>query len=296
MDNVLIRATAWNGQVRAFAARTTQMVEEWKQRHQASPTAVAALGRTITASAMMGAMLKGDERLVVQIKGGGPIGQIVVDANALGEVRGYVDEPQVDVGPNALGKLDVAAAVGTDGFLYITKDLGMKEPYRGSVPLVSGELAEDFTYYFAKSEQTPSAVALGVLFGKGDYTVKAAGGFIIQLLPGLSDEEIGEIEERLSQLPPFTTLLEQGLELDEILATVLGSVKVLDSMELHLTCKCSREKVADTLVSLGVQELERLLEEDGQVELKCHYCNDTYLFQEPELHGIIEQIKGAGKA
>ncbi len=294
MDNVLIRATAWNGQVRAFAARTTQIVEEWKERHQASPTAVAALGRTITASAMMGAMLKGEERLIVQVKGGGPIGQIVVDANGRGEVRGYVDEPQVEVGPNAVGKLDVAAAVGTDGFLYVTKDLGLKEPYQGSVPIISGELAEDFTYYFAKSEQTPSAVALGVLFGKGDYKVKAAGGFIIQLLPGLSDEEIGEIEDKLSALPPITSLLEQGLELDEILATVLGTVRILDTMELSLTCKCSRDKVMGTLISLGAEELERLVEEDRQVELKCHYCNEAYLFQEPELRGVIERIKSAG--
>lgn len=290
MKNELIRATALNGQVRAFAARTTQIVEELKERHQASPTVVAALGRTITAGAMMGAMMKGEEKLVIQIKGGGPIGQIVVEANSKGEVRGYADEPEVNLPPNAAGKLDVAGAVGTDGFLYVTKDLGLKEPYRGSVPIVSGELAEDFTYYFAKSEQTPSAVALGVLFEKGDYTVKEAGGFIIQLLPGLTDEEIGEIEERLSHLPPMTTMLEDGLELDEILANVLGMVKVLDTMELHLRCKCSRQKVEQTLISLGADEMNRLIEEDGQVELKCHFCNDTYLFEEPELTSMVNGL------
>jgi molecular chaperone Hsp33 len=290
MKNELIRATALNGQVRAFAARTTQIVEELKERHQASPTVVAALGRTITAGAMMGAMLKGEEKLVIQIKGGGPIGQIVVEANSKGEVRGYADEPEVNLPPNAAGKLDVAGAVGTDGFLYVTKDLGLKEPYRGSVPIVSGELAEDFTYYFAKSEQTPSAVALGVLFEKGGYTVKEAGGFIIQLLPGLSDEEISEIEERLSHLPPMTTMLEDGLELDEILANVLGMVKVLDTMELHLRCKCSRPKVEQTLISLGADEINSLIEEDGQVEMKCHFCNDTYLFEEPELRSIVNGL------
>jgi molecular chaperone Hsp33 len=291
MTNTLIRATALNGQVRAFAVRTTQIVEEWKERHQASPTAVAALGRSITAAAMMGAMLKGEEKLMIQIKGGGPIGQIAVETNSKGEVRGYVDEPQVNLGPNAVGKLDVAGAVGTDGFLYVTKDLGLKEPYRGSVPIVSGELAEDFTYYFAKSEQTPSVVALGVLFGKGDYTIKAAGGFIIQLLPGIPDEEISQIEARLSSLPPMTTMLEDGLELDEILANVLGMVKVLDTTEVHLQCKCSRDKVEQTLISLGADELEELLEEDGKIEMTCHYCNEKYLFEEPELREIVDTLK-----
>lgn len=291
MKNELIRATALNGQVRAFAARTTQIVEELKERHQASPTAMAALGRTITAGAMMGAMMKGEENLIIQVKGGGPIGQITVEANAKGEVRGFVDEPDVNLPPNAAGKLDVAGAVGTDGFLYVTKDLGLKEPYRGSVPIVSGELAEDFTYYFAKSEQTPSAVALGVLFGKGDYTVKEAGGFLIQLLPGLSDEEISAIEDRLSSLPPMTAMLESGLELDEILANVLGMVKVLERIELHHRCKCSRGKVEQTLISLGIQELEQLAGEDHQIEVKCHYCNEGYIFKEPELRKIVDTLK-----
>ncbi|MDF2926315.1 MAG: heat shock protein Hsp33 [Paenibacillaceae bacterium] len=291
MKDQIIRATALDGRVRAFAARTTRIVEELKERHQASPTALAALGRTITAGAMMGAMLKGEEKLTIQVKGGGPIGQIVVDANSKGEVRGYVDEPQVDLGPNAAGKLDVAGAVGTDGFLYVTKDLGLKEPYRGSTPIVSGELAEDFTYYFAKSEQTPSAVALGVLFSKGEYVVKAAGGFIIQLLPGLSDEEIDEIEERLSVLPPMTTMLEDGLELDEILANVLGMVRVLDTMELQFRCKCSRERVEETLISLGIEEIDGIIEEDGRAEVKCHFCNEAYVFEGPELQEIARTLE-----
>lgn len=291
MKDQLIRATALNGQVRAFAARTTGIVEELKARHQASPTAVAALGRTLTAAAMMGAMLKGEEKLTVQIKGGGPIGQIVADANAKGEVRGYVDEPGVDLPPNAVGKFDVAGAVGTDGFLYVVKDLGLKEPYRGSVPIISGELAEDFTYYFAKSEQTPSAVSLGVLFEKGNYVVKAAGGFIIQLLPGLTDEEIDQIEARLSSLPPITTMLDDGLELDEILANVLGMVRVLDTMDLHFQCKCSRERVEQTLISLGKDELQSLIEEDRKAEVNCHFCNETYKFEEEELKELVNQIE-----
>lgn len=291
MKNELIRATALDGWVRAFAARTTGMVEEWKERHQASPTAVAALGRSLTAGAMMGAMLKGEEKLVIQIKGGGPIGQIAVEANAMGEVRGYVDDPKVDFGPNRAGKLDVAGAVGTTGFLYVTKDLGLKEPYRGSVPIVSGELAEDFTYYFAKSEQTPSAVALGVLFAKGEYTVKEAGGFIVQLMPGLAEEEIAGIEDTLSCLPPMTAMLEEGLELDEILARVLGTVRVLDRMDLQLRCKCSRERVEQTIISLGPEELEKLSDEDERIEVKCHFCNEAYIFEKPELLRIVETLK-----
>jgi molecular chaperone Hsp33 len=252
---------------------------------------MAALGRTITAGAMMGAMLKGEEKLTIQVKGDGPIGQIVVDANAKGEVRGYMEEPDVNLPPNAAGKLDVAGAVGTDGFLYIIKDLGLKEPYRGSVPIISGELAEDFTYYFAKSEQTPSAVSLGVLFEKGDYTIKASGGFIIQLMPGLSDEEIDSIEARLSMLPPMTTMLEDGLELDEILANVLGMVQVLETMDLQFKCKCSRERVVQTLLSLGTEELEALIEEDKKAEVHCQFCNDTYHFNELELRELANQLE-----
>jgi len=290
MKDQLLRATAMDGKVRAFAARTTELVEELRRRHGAAPTAIAALGRTATAGAMMGAMLKGEEKLTIQIRGGGPIGQIVVDANAKGEVRGYVDEPQTDLPLNVIGKLDVAGAVGTDGFLNIIKDLGLKEPYRGSIPIVSGELGDDFTYYFAKSEQTPSAVALGVLVDT-DYSIKAAGGFVIQLLPGLSEEEIDQIEAHLSHLPPVTRMLEDGLELDEILANVLGMVRILDRMDLRFSCKCSRERVEQTLISLGTEELERLAEEDKKAEVTCHFCNEAYQFDEEQIGNIIEKIK-----
>lgn len=289
MSDQLIRATAMDGRVRAFAARTTGIVEELRQRHQATPTAIAALGRTATAGVMMGSMLKGEEKLTIQIKGGGPIGQIVVDANAKGEVRGYVDEPQVDLPLNAVGKLDVAGAVGTDGFMYVIKDLGLKEPYRGSVPIVSGELGEDFTYYFAKSEQTPSATAVGVLVDV-DGSVKAAGGFIIQLLPGLSDDEIFIIEDQLSYFPPMTTMLEQGLSLEEILHNALHGVQILDSMDIQFRCKCSQERVEQTLISLGRAELTQLMEEDETVEVKCHFCNEAYAFSKDHLKELIDKM------
>ncbi|WNQ11697.1 Hsp33 family molecular chaperone HslO [Paenibacillus aurantius] len=290
MKDHLIRATALGGKVRAFAVQTTELVNELSRRHGTMPTATAALGRTLTAGAMMGAMLKGEEKLTIQVKGDGPIGQIVVDANAHGEVRGYVTNPSVDLPLNPIGKLDVAGAVGRDGFLYVTKDLGLKEPYRGGTPIVSGELGEDFTYYFAKSEQTPSAVALGVLVNT-DYTVKAAGGFILQLLPGLSEEEIEEMEKKLSALPPITTLLEQGATLEQILTSITEDVDVKDSLDIVFRCKCSRERVEQTLMSLGREELTAILEEDKKAEVTCHFCNEVYTFTEKEIEEIRDRIE-----
>lgn len=290
MQDYLIRATAYEGKVRAFAVRTTGIVEELRRRHQTTPTATAALGRTATAALMMGIMLKGEEKLTVQVKGGGPIGQIVADSNAHGEVRGYVDNPSVDLPLNQIGKLDVAGAVGTDGFLYVIKDLGLKEPYRGSTPIVSGELGEDFTYYFAKSEQTPSAVALGVLVDV-DYTVKAAGGFIIQLLPGLTDDEISQIEKELAALPSITSLLDRGDRLEDILATLLPGAEVLERRDdIRFKCKCSRERVEQTLISLGRDELQEILEEDGKAEIVCHFCNEAYRFSREDLEAILKSI------
>ncbi|WP_040953069.1 Hsp33 family molecular chaperone HslO [Gorillibacterium massiliense] len=288
MNDHLIRATALGGKVRAFAALTTGIVNELQRRHQASPVAIAALGRTVTAGAMMGAMLKGDERLTLQIKGDGPVGQIVVDANANGEVRGYVENPVVDLPLKPNGKLDVSAAVG-EGFLYVTKDLGLKEPYQGSTPIVSGEIADDFTYYFAKSEQTPSAVALGVLVDV-DYKIKASGGFILQLLPGLDEEEIEEMERKLASLKPVTTLLDQGATLEEILSSVVEGVQVLETMDLVFKCRCSQERVEQTLISLGKDELNAILEEDGQTEIVCHFCNEAYHFSEQEIKGLLDKM------
>lgn len=287
--DALIRGTAWNGKVRAFAARTTQLVDELQRRQGTLATATAALGRAATAGAMMGAMLKGEEKLTIQVKGDGPMGQIVIDANAHGDVRGYVDHPQVHLASNNKGKLDVAGAVGRNGFIHVIKDLGLKEPYRGSVPIISGELGEDFTYYFAVSEQTPSIVALGVLVDV-DHSVKAAGGFIVQLLPGVTDDEITRLENQLSQVPPVSALLDQGEELDEILKWVLGEdVQVLETTDVQFRCKCSRDRVAQTLVSLGKQELERLIEEDGQAEVICHFCNEAYAFGREDLQQIKER-------
>ncbi|HEY2492366.1 MAG TPA: Hsp33 family molecular chaperone HslO [Paenibacillus sp.] len=286
----LIRGTAMNGRVRAFVIRTTALVEELRQRHDTWPTATAAMGRTLTAAAMMGAMLKGKEKMNIQVKGDGPIGQIVADANALGEVRGYVANPHVHLPSNSSGKLDVAGAVGTTGFIHVVKDLGMKEPYTGSTPIISGELGEDFTYYFAISEQTPSAVGVGVLVGP-DNAVMEAGGFIVQLMPGLNDDEITAIEKAVGSLPPITSLMDQGMELEEMLKWLLPDAEVLDEMDIRFQCQCSHERVEQTLISLGQSEIEELIAEDEKAEVICHFCNEAYNFGKEELQQILEQVK-----
>lgn len=289
MKDRLVRGTAMDGKVRAFAVRTTELVEELRRRHDTYPTTTAALGRTVTAAAMMGAMLKGEERLSIQVKGDGPVGQIVADANAKGEVRGSVTNPHVQLPSNSKGKLDVAGAVGTTGFIHVTKDLGMKDPYRGSVPLISGELGEDFTYYFALSEQTPSAVGLGVLVDT-DSSVIVAGGFIIQLLPGLSDSEIDAIERAVGQLPPVTSLLDQGLEPEEMLRWIVPDVKVLEEMDITFSCHCSRDRVERTLISLGREELTLLRDEGKETEVVCDFCNEVYTFTRDELDDLLAKM------
>jgi molecular chaperone Hsp33 len=291
LGDYLVRATAFGGKARLFAARTTDTIEEMRRRHDMFPTVSAAVGRAATATVMMGAMLKGEEKLTVQVKGNGPIGQIVVDANAKGEVRGYAEHPQIHLPNNAKGKLDVAGAVGTEGFIYVIKDLGLREPYRGSIPIISGELAEDFTYYFAKSEQTPSAVSLGVLVDT-DYSVKEAGGFIIQLLPGLSDEEITELEKKLAEIPPVTSMLDRGTTPEGILEELAGSggLSSVEKMDVRFQCFCSRDRVEQTLLSLGRDELRSLIEEDEQAEVVCHFCNEKYQFGKPELQDIYNRL------
>ena len=224
------------------------------------------------------------------VKGDGPLGQIAVESNASGEVCGYVHNPHVHLPSNSLGKLDVAGAVGTDGFIDVIKDLGLKEPYRGSIPIISGELGEDFTYYFAVSEQTPAAVGLGVLVDT-DNSVIVAGGFIIQLLPGLTDAEITEIENAIKVMPSVTTLLEQGLEPGEMLRLLLPDAIILEELDINFACQCSRDRVEQTLISLGQHEMERLIEEDEQAEVVCHFCNEAYVFNKDELQEILEQAK-----
>ena len=286
MSDYMIRATGFKGHVRAFAARTTGIVEEMRHRHDMWNTATAAAGRTLTTTLMMGAMLKGNESLSVKIKGGGPIGQIVAEANAHGEGVAYVTNPHVHFELNEKGKLDVKRAVGTDGFVYVTKDLGLKEPYQGSSPIVSGEIGEDFTYYFMVSEQTPSAVGVGVLVNPEDRSVLAAGGFILQLLPATPDDVVTQIEERLSQLPQVSRMIGEGLSPEEILAKVLDEPKILSRTEIHFRCDCSEQKVIRALISMGKEEMDSMIAEQGEAEVHCHFCNERYHFDKSALEDI----------
>ena len=293
MEDYLVRALGFEGKVRAFAVKTTETVAEAQRRHDTWPVVSAALGRSITASIMMGAMLKGDDKLTIKIEGNGPIGPIIVDANAKGEARGYVTNPHVHFDLNAQGKLDVRAGVGSEGTLTIVKDLGLRDMFSGQTPIVSGEIAEDFTYYFAISEQVPSSVGLGVLVNP-DNTVKAAGGFILQLLPGCDDETITEIENHLSTIEPVSKMIEKGYTPEQILDAVLGEGKVqtLSTMPVKFQCQCSKERFASAIIGLGVNEIQQMIDEDGKAEAECHFCLEKYEFTKEELEGLVDEIQG----
>jgi molecular chaperone Hsp33 len=292
MKDYLVKALAYDGNIRAYAVRTTETVSEAQRRHQTWRTASAALGRTLTAGVMMGAMLKGDDKLTIKINGGGPLGPMVVDSNAKGEVRGYVTNPEVDFESTEHGKLDVRRAVGTDGTLAVVKDVGMRDFFSGQVPLVSGELGEDFTYYFATSEQVPSSVGVGVLVNPDD-TILAAGGFIFQLMPGTPDPIISNLEERLKTIEPISKLIERGLTPEEILEELFGKdqVKVLETMPVGFKCNCSKDRFANAIVGLGAAEITAMIEEDGQAEAHCHFCNEKYLFTRNELEELKKDAK-----
>lgn len=292
MKDYLVKALGYNGQVRAYAVSTTETVGEAQRRHHTWPTASAALGRAMTAGLMMGAMLKGEEKLTIKIEGGGPIGAILVDSNAKGEVRGYVTNPHVHFDLNENGKLDVRRAVGTDGMLTIVKDIGLRDNFTGQVPIVSGELGEDFTYYFATSEQVPSSVGVGVLVNP-DNSIQTAGGFIIQLMPGTDDSTITEIENRLQSIPPVSKMIQAGLTPEEILDQLLGegNVKVLEKMPVSFQCQCSRERISNALISLGKAEIQDIIEEEGKAEAQCHFCNEQYQFSKEELEELVAEAK-----
>lgn len=293
MNDYIVRATALDGKLRAFACITTELVRELSDRHGCLALASAALGRTATMGAMMGVTLKGEETVSLQVRGDGPLGKIIVNADADANVAGYIENPRVELPPREGGaygdveKLNVGAGVG-DGFLLVSKDLGMKEPYTGSVPLHNGEIAEDFVHYYAQSEQTPTALALGVLVDK-DQSVKAAGGFLIQLLPGVTDEDIDYLEQQLSQFPHITSLLVQGLTPEDILKRLLpGEINFLQTYPVHFTCDCSRDRFERGLLSLGASEIRSILEEEKQAELVCHFCNEKYHFEEEHLQELLK--------
>lgn len=290
MKDYLIRATAANGQVRAFGVTSRELTETAKNAHDTSPVATAALGRLMSAAVMMGADLKGEnDLLTLRMEGDGPMGGLLATSDSHGNVKGYAFHPEVLLPPNAKGKLDVGGALGA-GMLSVVKDIGLKEPYVGQTNLVSGEIAEDLTYYYATSEQIPCSIALGVLMNK-DNTVRQAGGFMIQLLPGASDELIDRLEERLGELPSITALLDAGKTPEEILSGLLGDfdLEILEKKPVQFHCDCSRERVERAIVSIGKKEIREMIEEGKPIEAGCQFCNKKYSFSVEELEELLQK-------
>ena len=292
MSDYIIRGMAADKQVRFFAANTKDLVEKARRIHNTSPIATAALGRLMTGTAMMGSMCKNDSDIVtVQIKGDGPMRGLVVTSDAKARVKGYVYNKDVMLPPNAQGKLDVGGAIG-NGVLTVIKDLGLKEPYSGQTNLITGEIAEDLTYYFANSEQVPSSVGLGVLMEK-DNTVRQAGGFIIQLMPFVEDSVVDRLEKKLSSVDSVTSYLDRGFTPEQLLEEFLGEfgLEILDKLDTRFHCDCSREKVEKALISVGKKELNDMVQEGKPVEVKCHFCNTPYVFDMEELKNLIRRSK-----
>lgn len=290
MTDYIVRATAANNQIRAFAATTKETVESARQAHNTSPVATAALGRLLTGGAMMGSMMKNDsDMLTIQIKGDGPIGGLTVTADSKGNVKGYVEHPEVMLPPNAQGKLDVAGALGI-GLISVIKDMGLKEPYVGQTILQTSEIAEDLTYYFATSEQVPSSVGLGVLM-EHDNTVKQAGGFIVQLMPFVDDDVVDRLEANIKKISSVTSMLDKGMTPEEILEEVLDGfeVEVKDTMPAQFYCNCTKERVEKAIISIGKKDIQEMIEDGKPIEVNCHFCGKSYEFSVEELKTLIKK-------
>ena len=290
MTDYIVRATAANNQIRAFAATTKETVEAARQAHNTSPVATAALGRLLTGGAMMGSMMKNDsDMLTIQIKGDGPIGGLTVTADSKGNVKGYVEHPEVMLPPNAQGKLDVAGALGI-GLISVIKDMGLKEPYVGQKILQTSEIAEDLTYYFATSEQVPSSVGLGVLM-EHDNTVKQAGGFIVQLMPFVDDDVVDRLEVNIKKISSVTSMLDKGMTPEEILEEVLDGfeVEVKDTMPAQFYCNCTKERVEKAIISIGKKDIQEMIEDGKPIEVNCHFCGKSYEFSVEELKTLIKK-------
>lgn len=288
-QDYIVRATAANHQFRIFAVTSRNLVEKAREIHGTSPVATAALGRLLTAGSMMGSMMKGDKDvLTLQIQCGGPIGGLTVTADASANVKGYVKEPMVVMPPNAQGKLDVSGALGP-GFLNVIRDIGMKEPYNGQTHLVSGEIAEDLTYYFATSEQVPSSVGLGVLMDKDNH-VKQAGGFIIQVMPFAEEKVIDAVEASLKEVHSVTALLEEGMTPEDMIHHLMGdlNVEILDRIPTQYACNCSKERVSKAIASVGREEIESMVRDGETVEVNCDFCGSHYYFTVDELKEFLK--------
>lgn len=292
MADYLVRATAANAGIRAFAATTKELAERARCAHDTSPVVTAALGRLLTGGVMMGAMLKGDnDLLTIQVSGDGPIRGMTVTADSKGNVKGYANNPQVMLPPSKAGKLDVGGGVG-QGMLRVVKDMGLKEPYVGQTVLQTGEIAEDLTYYFAASEQVPSSVGLGVLMEK-DNTVKQAGGFIIQLMPFTEESVIARLEENLSCFSSVTSFLEEGRTPEEMLGFLLEGLdmEITDTMPVQFFCNCDKKRVEKAVISIGAREISDMISEDKDIEVKCHFCNTAYTFTVEELKALLKKSR-----
>lgn len=290
MSDRILRYTAQNASIRAFVTDTKQLVQTAFDKHMTSPVMTAALGRTLTAAAMMGIMQKGEKDLLtIQIEGDGPAGKLTVTANARGEVKGFATNPRVDIPLKPNGKLDVSGAIGK-GTLTVTKDLGLKEPYTGTIELVGGEIAEDFTYYFAASEQLPSSVGLGVLVDK-DYSVKHAGGFIVQLMPFADDADIDKLEENLHRISSVTTMFDEGFTLEEIAQQLLKGFEyeLLDESVPSFKCNCSKQRVHNALATLNKNEIKSMIADGESINVHCDFCNTDYEFTIEELQDILNE-------
>ena len=287
----LVRATAQNGEIRIIGATTTDLVQEAMDIHKCTPTAAAALGRMLTVGSLMGALLKNEkDSLTIQISGGGEAKGVVVTAHADACVKGYIGNPDVDLPLNSIGKLDVGGAIGTDGYLKVIRDMGLKEPYIGQVPIQKGEIGDDLAYYFTISEQTPSAVALGVLVDT-NLTIKAAGGFIIQMMPGASEFVADILSYRLQEIPSVTSMITEGMTIEEILKYIFEDMdlKIHEELKPEYKCDCSRERVERALISIGRKDLQELVDEGKSEEILCHFCNKSYIFTN---ENISELLKG----
>ncbi|MBQ8559209.1 MAG: Hsp33 family molecular chaperone HslO [Tyzzerella sp.] len=292
MNDYIVRATAANNQIRAFAATTRNVVETARAAHNTSPVATAALGRLLTAGAMMGSMMKNDtDILTLQIKCNGPIQGLTVTADVKGNVKGYVENPDVMLPPSKKGKLDVAAALDL-GVLSVIKDMGLKEPYVGQTILTTSEIAEDLTYYFATSEQVPSSVGLGVLMEK-DNTVKQAGGFIVQVMPFVDDAVVDKLEANIAKIDSVTAMLDKGYTPEKILETVLEGmgVEYTDTLPTQFACNCSKERVEKALISIGRKDIQEMIDDGKEIEMHCHFCNTSYQFSVDELKEILKRSK-----
>lgn len=289
----LVRAISENGGVVAFAIDSTDIVSQMERIHRTSAVVTAGLGRLLTAASLMGSLLKNEEdSITLRIKGNGPAGSLIAVSDYKGNVRGYVENPIVELELNKFGKLDVSGAIGKEGTLSVVKDIGLKDPYVGQIPLVSGEVAEDITAYYANSEQIPTACGLGVLVAP-DLSVISAGGYIIQLLPGTTDEEITQIEENIRKMPPVSTMLKDKKTPEDICKMALEGFnpEVLDRMNCSYKCNCSRERVEKALISLGKDELNAMADENITQKVNCHFCNKIYRFNSQELRNLVEKSK-----